>query len=519
MQKLSSSFLINFKELRSLKMAQARCFSILGDSNVKRFVTLVNRRACPELESAQVLLCGRLALLSDALGEVRDVTDVVLVSCLTNFLTSASGSSSAALRVEPALLDFRSKIHDFCKKFPERFVLVFPPMYRSNPLWYRDELPEVLKRFSSVLSDQRPRNLILMSSFSSPSFESDGVHLTPYSGLEYLLFLFDSARDAIRLDGLEPEDRSEIGHEATRVLEDRMMVIEQDHRRISRAFDWKIAIDAEKEDFQENVRNEVFFMITGLSPIKGLSGKEWMSRAMSDVQGVIQILVGHEMPILVVHNASGRRETEVRYSVKMANVSDSQEIRHKFGLFFRGGQDRRPDSLRSVSISNKVTPGTQIRIMLMKLMAKRYMASNKGSKARVIGYEPRPMLKLIPSDTVKDRRIKNFTFIEAIKRMPNQFTSAELKPIYSKARVHFSACMRATFVVLNEDNKSEVPADTPESSVSTPADVDAVDVGNGEVDDVASDRVEDVSVVASSGSRKRRGEDTSSVPERQRSHR
>ena len=246
---------------------------------------MVNRRACPDLESTQIIVSSRLALLSQGLSGVRAASDVCLVTCVTNFLTSASGSSSASIRIEPVVADFREKIVDACQTFPERLYLVYPPMYRSSPLWFRDELPEVLKKFSIMMSEDRPKNLILMSGFSSPSFEADGVHLTPYSGLEYLLFLFDSAREAIRLDGLDLADRASVGNEATRVLEDRMMAIEQDHRRLNRAFELKTAIDSEREDFQENVRNEIFFMITGLAPIQGLRGKDWMTKAIADVQG------------------------------------------------------------------------------------------------------------------------------------------------------------------------------------------------------------------------------------------
>lgn len=102
-------------------------------------------------------------------------------------------------------------------------------------------------------------------------------------------------------------------------------------------------------------------------------------------------------------NASGcGRDADVCYSVKMQYTADSQEIRGKFGYFFIGGQDRRPDSQRSISFSNKVTPGTQIRIMVLKLLAKRYLASNPGSKVKVIDYEPRPMFKIIPPEDSSD---------------------------------------------------------------------------------------------------------------------
>ena len=89
--------------------------------------------------------------------------------------------------------------------------------------------------------------------------------------------------------------------------------------------------------------------------------------------------------------------------------------------------------------------------MIMKLLAKRYIASNKDGKSRVIGYESRPMIKLTPPDTSKDRRVKNYTYIEAITKLPTSFTSAELRPILARARVHFKGKLCQTFVVLNDD--------------------------------------------------------------------
>lgn len=466
-------------------------FSVLGDSNVKRFVTLTNRRACPDLDKAQVLLCGKQPLLQTCLEEVSAQTTICILACLTNFVTSSPGQTSAALRVEPVLLDVLELLRVTCAENPDRTYLLCPPMYRTFPLWYRDGLSEILGKFSTVFLD-RPANLMLMPSFPSPQFDSDGVHLTPTSGLDYLFYLFDSAKEVVRLSSLEPAQRTPLSSEATRVLEDRMMAIEQDHKRLNKNFEMSIAVQAEREDFQENVRNEVYFMISGLTMIKDLRGKEWMDRAISDVQEVIRLLLNKELPIVVVHNATGRgQDAEVRYSVRMEYAADSQEIRKKFGMFFVGGQDRRPEGLKKISISNKVTPGTQIRVMILKLLGRRYLASNKEAKVKVIGYESRPMLKITPAGD--DRRVKNFTFIDAISKLPTHFTTSEMRPIISKARVHFRGKIRSTFVVLSDDAPS-IDA------------TDATDAADGADDEIVPEPGVDVPAVVRHG-RKRANPD------------
>ena len=255
-----------------------------------------------------------------------------------------------------------------------------------------------------------------------------------------------------------------------------------------------------------------------------------MAKAISDVQGIISTLLGKELPIVVVHNASGRApNSDVCYSVKMMYAADSQEIRSKFGAFFVGGKDRRPDHLKSISISNKVTPGTQIRIMILKLLAKRYETANPGSKDKVIGYEARPMIKINPPEG-SSRRVLNYTYIEAIQKLNTSFTAAELRPIVAKAKIHFARCMRATFVVLSED--SVVPGNSrdrrdPASSAASvppvpvqpqvpevaPAQVPEAD----EADD--NDGILDVSVSPSATASRKRLADAQLLPESQRSRR
>ena len=117
-------------------------------------------------------------------------------------------------------------------------------MYQSSPVWYREGLPEILTLFSQNFYQDRPANLHLLSSFPTPEYGKDGVHLTPYAGLEFLLHLIDGAQEL--LDGLEasPDVVVAKASEGARVLEDRMMALEQDHRRLNNVVESKTAADA-----------------------------------------------------------------------------------------------------------------------------------------------------------------------------------------------------------------------------------------------------------------------------------
>ena len=433
--------------------APSHIFTVIGDSNIRNLINKTSYRAAPQLKDSQVIPCGHAGIFTESLATVRSESTVCVLSCLTNFIASADGPPTVSHRVDPVLQDIRSAILAACSAHPERYYLLSPPMYRSSPTWYRDGLPEILTMFSQTLSYDRPANLHLLSSFPTPDYGPDGVHLTPYSGLEFVMHLFDSAHELISLLETTTDEVVIRSCETTRVLEDRVMVLEQDHRRLNRAFEGKTAADAELADFRLNEGFEDSFVIIGLEKIPDeLIGKAWQERALHDVQAVLVLLMGHECPIVFVKNATSRtKDPEITYNVKMPSVSASSAIRKKFGAFFLGSQDRRPDALCPYNIKNLVTPETRTRISVLKLLAKRYRASNPGSRVQVISYDPRPLIKITPAASATDCRIQVYNYVEAVKALPCNFSDEEVAPIICRLNPKLTGQVRALFVVLSDD--------------------------------------------------------------------
>ena len=431
----------------------AMMFTIIGDSNVKRHMNPLSCRDRPLMSGAQLLFSGRLEVLSESINQIRAESTVCLFACVTNFLTKSDGSSTVSLRVEPVLNDFLSKIQGLRVQRPDLTCLVCPPMYREFPLWYRENLPQILTKFSEVF--RRQSDILLMPSFATPDFESDGVHLTAYSGMEFALYLFDTAQSVIQASSSDLETKFVQSSEATRVLEDRVMAIEKDHQRLNKFVEWKTAVDSELSEYHENMSFENWFVIHGLAKLDSKMGKkEWQEKAKSDVNGALSILMGREYPIVVVQNITSKAKDAIcRYQVLMTSMSDSKEIRDTFGKFFLGGKGRdvRPEALKHISIQNRMTPGTQLRISLLKLMAKRYETSNKGGSAIVITYQPRPLIKIFPPEDAKDSRIKTFTYIEAIKNLPVNFRESDLRPILEKVNSKLKGTLKSVFVVVSDD--------------------------------------------------------------------
>lgn len=438
-------------------MAQLRVFSIVGDSNVQRHMNPTNCQGRALMESAEVIPCTRMEAFRTSLTSVRAESNVCVVSCVTNFLTSSAPCDTISLRVDPILKEFFEILSVECHKFPERQFLVSPPMYRRSPLWYRDGVAEVLSRFSSGYERMSDKNLVLLPSFATPTFESDGIHLNAYSGLQFVMHLFDSSVRLLSTLSSEPEIRESRAVESTRLLGDRVVALEQGLIRLSSSFDMKAAIDAELHDFRANERLEDSFVISGLRPVSsGLTGKVWQERAKSDVGAVVRQLLGRDVGIVVVHNVTGRAPgSDVTYNVKLESVPDSRDVRAKFGSFFAGGQDRRPDFAKSISISNCVTRETRVRIAILKLFGQRYTSANEGSKCQVIGYQPRPLLKLIPPPNSGDRKVRTFNFIEAVTSLRTDFSQEEVEPLIKKYGAKYRGKLRSLFVVLSDD---QIPA-------------------------------------------------------------
>ena len=447
--------------------------SLVGDSNVRRNLTSSTTRGRQPMSGAQFIPCGRLSTLSSALADVREDSDSVIVSCVSNFITGSivSPSSSVSARVETLLTNFFERITSFAAARPQIRIFVCPPMYRTTPLWYRDGITEILAKFSELAPDlsSRPANILMMPSFSKSQLEADGVHLTPYSGMEFVLFLFEAAED------LATRAVAPVNVQVASVVEvatnhsHRLAVLEQDHARLVKRFDHEVAIRSEFDDFQTNLANEVFIMIQGLARLPKLDPKEWQVRALADVNAVLALL-GFEPVAQYVQNSTGRgKDSRTMYKVRVASIEVSKAIRDKFASFFRGGKDSRPPSLSQISIRNCVTPATLGRVAILQLLGRRYRDSNPGSKFQVIAYEARPMLKLTPPSTASDKRVQSFNFIEAVTKLPTAFKSDEIEGLLKRISPHLHSSLRELFVVVSSDMvKSKKGAKALTSAPETP---------------------------------------------------
>ena len=437
-------------------MSQLRCFALIGDSNLRRHLSPTNTKGHPLKSSAKYLPCSRLSALSATLESIPLESDACVVACVTNFLTASAAASSITLRVEVILASFLEKLALCASHRPDLSIFACPPMYRTTPLWYRDGLPEIMLRFASCIKELpiKPPNLHIMPSFAKPQLEADGVHLNPYSGLEYINYLFDASQEIMDALALDSDSRISLLSESSRALEDRISVVEQDHARLSRTVEYQNAVTAEFIDFQENVRNEDFIMVQGLARLPKLDSKEWQIQAKESVNKVLSDM-GLEYKTRYVQNSTGKgKDSKTLYKARLDSVAISREVRDKFSTYFAGGTDSRPPSLKNISVRNCVTPGTLARVAILQLLGRRYTKSNPGSKYQVVAYESRPILKITPaqgSSKASKARVMTFNFIEAISKLPTSFSKEEIEDLLKRVSPRLHGNLRPLLVVLSDD--------------------------------------------------------------------
>ena len=109
----------------------------------------------------------------------------------------------------------------------------------------------------------------------SQDLDPDGVHLTPVSGLHYVLHLFDGTLSIISRLNLDTDSRVVVVQEAVRQHDDRLTYLESRHGNLASDYDLKFASDAEFGDMVLNKSSEDWMTIIGMPRLNFNSDQEW----------------------------------------------------------------------------------------------------------------------------------------------------------------------------------------------------------------------------------------------------
>jgi len=435
-------------------------YTLIGDVNVKRNVTSLNMASRGVMKSAQFLDVGQLSSVSSVFSNVRQESNVCIFAGFTEFLSSVDYAGTVLGTIDPVLESLQLEIRSFCEARSSVMLILTPPLYLSRPSWYRTGLPEIGARFSSCFASNPPPNLHLMPGFSCQDLLQDGVHLTPVSGLHYLLHLFDRSEYIMQNLKSAVDDHLKHGLELARQNQDRIIYLERDHSRLVSVVDDKLATSAEFDDWTLNRSEEDWIVITGLPRLSSsLTRGDWQRAAKDQVSGAIsQVLRANNVQLgftvnLVVNAVRGRTSGRSIYNVRLSSAETARRIRELFSGFFRRQNPVRcPPGLTDVGFRNKVTLETRIRLAIMKQLGENYKNSNPGSSYFLRGYESRPQLVLVPPREVTDSRPKTLHFISAVKTLPSQLSDENLVPIYRVIGNNLRGRLASLFIVLKDDD-------------------------------------------------------------------
>ena len=362
-------------------------------------------------------------------------------------------------RVHPLLQGFLESMNLIHASFLFQ-VLVAPPLFRARPTWYQQGLAQVASRFSVVMSANQPANLFLLPSFVCQDLSPDGVHLSVVSGLHYVLHIFDQSVAILALEPREPELKLVKVQEAVRHHDDRLSYLESRHGSLQGQVSIKVAIDSEFKDWVTNRSEEDWMTIIGLPRLGQMSPREWQAAARKQVTNFLKdVLSGNrsrvELSVLYVGNPVRHRPNgNTVYNVRLNCVAASERIREIYSGFFSRRNPRQiPPAFRGISVRNKVTLATRVRIRILQQFASNYLASNPGASVNVKGFDSRPQLVITPPRGSTTSRQRSYGFIEACTMLPAVFSDDGLAQIFQVVGSHFPGELRALFVVLSDDDR------------------------------------------------------------------
>ena len=310
-----------------------------------------------------------------------------------------------------------------------------------------------------AMSTNQPVNLHLLPSFISQDLQPDGCHLTPVSGLHYIIHLFDHSEAALALHHCNPEIKMAAVQESVRQHDDRLSYLESRHLGLHDRVNLKMASDAEFKDWTINRNEEDSFTVMGLPRLGKMTSGDWQKAARKQVSDLIKTTlschrVKLDCTVLYVSNPVRRRTTGMTvYNVRVSSVFASQRIRELYSGFFRKEDPAKlPSHLRGVSVRNKVTLATRIRLRIMRELGNLYVASNSGASFKVKGFDPRPLLTTTPAPGSSDRP-QAYNFVEAATSLPASFSDDALASIFQVVGTHHEGELRSLFIVINDDER------------------------------------------------------------------
>ena len=431
-------------------------YLFVGSSNVSRFY---KRQNFKDNKSYFVQKSTQIKGFELFMSEVE--ADFIVISVIENFLVDAAGENleHGQDMIDKTISDFGAIMRAAATRLPSTKFAVILPLKRPAIEWYQERFEVIKKKYVGMIDAIGLVNVgkVETSLSSSQHFESDGVHLTQDSGMNFISIVLESAErffEAVAIDlteGSEGNDSTEASVEQNK-MEKRIEKLEADMREIKKQ---KIKNDIvfarlrEDVDYERNRQKEDRVVINHLKvtdvPADHKSKMDHYKHLAAEVfEYLIPDFTGKVMWIQAGRNPENG-ESLPMLEVRLDNVKAASDIRKAFAKKSREGLTNK---FEKIFITNCITKSTRVRVEIMKAIARKL--TREGEMAYVAGFIPRPVLHI--KKVVEGKRTfpyKTFTFVDCVTRFGNLVMDSDLTYAYNQA-LPFDGELEQNFIILNE---------------------------------------------------------------------
>jgi len=432
--------------------------------------------------------------------------DLVVFACIANFLSDSvdSAAHDQVQGISETIARHLSIIHEFASSHPCLPVAVVSPLCRMNPSWFFIQYVIMQDVFRDLFEQCRKKtpNLHL---FSSPDrtglkFNTDGVHLNPGSGSQYVYDLFDqcwklfekvpdtsklppvvhtddagdlSDDESFKSMDHSPLDITVVAAEPAETVTMAMLlseirktnvvdVVKDQGVRLTglekkvtselKSTDLAIARIYEDQDFASNVLKENRVTIGSLKITESppIDRASWIKLLTSKVQYIVITLFKPNDPALPKVLGVAVRSMKLNYKKEFPNFeaifeSSSQALafRRVVGL----ASKQKTCVFYGLFISNSVSISTRVRIEVLMALSRRL--NELGFQSHVQSYISRPVIH-VKSKSAPVSKV--YTFTDSVTQFEPYFSSLDLSGAYRRAGKFFEGTLSRYFVVLNDSH-------------------------------------------------------------------
>ena len=166
--------------------------TLIGSSNVQRFFKKENYT----IADIEMIKCTKIEMFRLKMSELEGSTDLAVISVIENFICDhfnpgPSDEAQFEKDFDVFMNDFVKTLEEAAKRLPKTNFVVSKMLYRSVPIWFRDNFDEIDEAYLKAIKKMKLSNIGVAD--MSIELEKDEVHLTKTSGEKFVGNLLNEA--------------------------------------------------------------------------------------------------------------------------------------------------------------------------------------------------------------------------------------------------------------------------------------------------------------------------------------